>query len=178
VGFVCADGERLPFGDDSIDVLVLNHIYEHVVDAEAVVAELHRVLSPTGALYLGLGNKYGIIEPHYTLPFLSYLPPGLADRYVRVTGRADRYHERFRGRAGLAQMLNSFTVWDYTYSMLTEPDRFAGDRDVPGPIAALPGSVLRALRPVIPTFLWVATKHDATPAGAPLASLPTRVRST
>lgn len=175
IGLVCADGERLPFGDGSIDVLVFNHIYEHVVDPDAVVAELHRVLAPGGALYLGLGNKYGIVEPHYRLPFLSYLPDQLADRYVRATGRADRYHERFRTRAGLARMLRASTVWDYTYSMLAEPDRFAGERDVPGPVAALPRPALRALRLIIPTFLWVATTHDDPPAGAPLASPPTRV---
>lgn len=172
VGFVCADGERLPFADGSIDVLVFNHIYEHVVDPDIVVAELHRVLAPEGALYLGLGNKFGIMEPHHKLPFLSYLPAGLADRYVRVTHRADHYHERFRSRTGLLRMLDAFTIWDYTYSMLAEPDRFAGDRDVPGPVAALPMPVLRALQPVIPTFLWVATKHRTPPAGAALKERP------
>jgi hypothetical protein len=120
---------------------------------------------------------YGVVEPHYRLPFLSYLPYGVADRYVRATGRADRYHERFRSRAGLARMLRDFTVWDYTYSMLAEPDRFAGDRDVPGPVAALPMPVLRALRPIIPTFLWVATTNDTPPAGPPLAAAPERVRA-
>jgi ubiquinone/menaquinone biosynthesis C-methylase UbiE len=175
VGFVCADGERLPFADASVDVLVLNHIYEHVVDADAVVAELHRVLAPAGALYLGLANKYGIIEPHYKLPFLSYLPEDLADRYVRATGRCDRYHERFRSRRGLVRMLRAFTVWDYTYPMVAEPDRFAGDADIPGPIAALPLPMLRAMRPIIPTFLWVATKHDTPPAGPPLRCAPERV---
>jgi SAM-dependent methyltransferase len=175
VGFVCADGERLPFADGSADVLVLNHIYEHVVDADAVVAELHRVLSPTGALYLGLGNKYGIVEPHHKLPFLSYLPARAADRYVRVTGRSDRYYERFRSRRGLARMLAAFTVWDYTYPMLAEPDRFGGDAEVPTAVAALPVPVLRALRPVVPTFLWVATRNDAPPAGPPLRVAPERV---
>lgn len=175
IGFVCADGERLPFDDDSLDVIVFNHIYEHVVDADAVVAELHRVLAPYGVLYLGLGNKYGIMEPHYKLPFLSYLPDRMADRYVRVTGRADRYHERFRSRAGLTRMLRDFTVWDYTYSMIAEPDRFAGDQDVPAPVAALPMPVLRALQPIIPTFLWVATKHGEPPAGALLTSPPIRL---
>jgi len=175
VGFVCADGERLPFADGAIDVLVLNHIYEHVVDPDAVVAELHRVLAPTGALYLGLGNRYGIVEPHHRLPFLSYLPAAAADRYVRVTGRADHYHERFRSRRGLARMLAAFTVWDYTYPMLAEPGRFAGDVEVPGPVAALPMAVLRALRPVVPTFLWVATKHGTPPAGPALRCPPERV---
>ena len=107
---------------------------------------------------------------------IAEVATGLADRYVRVTGKADRYHERFRSRSGLVRMLAGFTVWDYTYSMLSEPDRFAGDSDVPGPVAALPIPVLRALRPIVPTFLWVATKQDAAPAGAPLASPPARVR--
>ena len=43
VSFVCGDGERLPFRDGSFDAIVFNHIYEHVVDPDAVVRELHRV---------------------------------------------------------------------------------------------------------------------------------------
>ena len=46
VDFRLARGEDLPFDDDSVDVAVLNHIYEHVVDPEAVVADIHRVLRP------------------------------------------------------------------------------------------------------------------------------------
>src|SRR4051812_25154198 len=88
VGFVCAAGETLPLPDGSVDVAVFNHIYEHVVDPEAVLADVRRVLRPDGVLYLGLGNRLGVIEPHYKLPFLSYLPPAAADRYVRATGRA------------------------------------------------------------------------------------------
>jgi SAM-dependent methyltransferase len=175
VGFVCADGERLPFADGSIDVLVFNHIYEHALDPEAVVAELHRVLSPHGAAYLGLGNVYGIVEPHYGLPFLSYLPYGLADRYVRLAGHADRYHERFRSRAGLKRLFDGFTLWDYTYSVLAEPSRFTVAGDVPAHAAVLPLGVLRALRPIIPTFLWVAAKHGRPPAGAPLSHAPRRL---
>ena len=51
VDFRLARGEDLPFDDDSVDVVVLNHIYEHVVDPEAVVADIHRVLRPGGVLY-------------------------------------------------------------------------------------------------------------------------------
>src|SRR5690606_5740790 len=69
VSFLCADGERLPLADESIDIAVFNHIYEHVVDPDAVVAELRRVLRPDGVIYLGLGNRWGIMEPHYRLPF-------------------------------------------------------------------------------------------------------------
>lgn len=175
VGFVCGDGERLPFPDGAFDAIVFNHIYEHVVDADAVVRELHRVLADNGALYLGLGNKYGIMEPHYKLPFLSYLPAGAADRYVRATGRADQYYERFRGRSGLRAMLRDFHVWDYTFSVIAEPGRFHGGDDVPGPVAKLPAPAVKALRPIIPTFLWVATKSQLSPAGPPLLDPAVRV---
>jgi ubiquinone/menaquinone biosynthesis C-methylase UbiE len=175
VGFVCGDGSRLPFPDDTFDALVFNHIYEHVVDPEAVVAELRRVLSPTGVLYLGLANRFGPIEPHYRLPFLSYLPPALADRYVRVTRRADQCHERLRSRRSLARMLEGLHVWDYTYSVLAEPGRFAGEGDLPGAVTRLPMPVQKALRPIVPTYIWVATKTPQDPRGPGLAEPPVRV---
>jgi len=174
VGFVCGDGSRLPLPDGALDVIVFNHIYEHVVDPDAVLAELHRVLADDGVLYLGLGNKYGIVEPHYKLPFLSYLPYGLADRYVHAFGRADRYYERYRGRSGLRAMLGGFDVWDYTFSVIAEPERFHDD-ELPGPVAKLPTQAVRALRPIIPTFLWVATKTPSRPAGPSLVRPPERV---
>jgi SAM-dependent methyltransferase len=175
VAFVCGDGERLPFPDRTFDVIVFNHIYEHVVDADAVVKELHRVLADDGVLYLGLAQKYGIIEPHYKLPFLSYLPYGLADRYVRASGRADMYYERFRSRSGLRTMLKDFNVWEYTFSVIAEPSRFHDDNELPGPVAKLGPKGVRALLPILPTFLWVATKGSRSPAGPALVDPPARV---
>ncbi|MFC4531572.1 class I SAM-dependent methyltransferase [Sphaerisporangium dianthi] len=184
VEFVCADGTALPFPDGSMDVLVLNHIYEHVVDPDAVVRELHRVLADDGVLYLGLGNRLGVMEPHYKLPFLSYLPPSLADRYVRAFGRADHYYERFRTRAGLRRMLAGFHVWDYSFPVLASPGRFAGAELFPGAVgrvaqgtlARTPRPALRALLPVVPTYLWVATKTPRRPLGPALPQAPAPVR--
>ncbi|MFI6501528.1 methyltransferase domain-containing protein [Nonomuraea typhae] len=183
VAFICGDGTALPFPDGSIDVLVFNHIYEHVVDPDAVVAEMHRVLSDDGVLYLGLGNRLGVMEPHYKLPFLSYLPPSLADRYVRAFGRADHYYERFRTRRGLKRMLRAFHVWDYTFPVLATPGRFAGGElfaGLPGKVARAvlaktPREVLKLLLPLVPTYLWVATKTPRRPRGAALPQPPEKV---
>ncbi|GII53285.1 hypothetical protein Pth03_16740 [Planotetraspora thailandica] len=183
VEFVCANGEALPFPDGSIDVLVFNHIYEHVVDPDAVIKDMHRVLSDDGVLYLGLGNRLGVMEPHYKLPFLSYLPPAAADRYVRAFGRADHYYERFRTRGGLRRMLADFHVWDYTFPVLASPDRFAGGELFPGAVGRAakgvleraPRPALTALRPVVPTYLWIATKTPGRPLGAALPQPPEAV---
>lgn len=177
--FAAADGGRMPVADRSVDVAVLNHVYEHVVDPEAVLAELRRVLAPRGVAYLGLGNRLGVVEPHYKLPFLSYLPQGLADRYVRASGRADRYHEKFRTRPGLVRLVRGLAVWDYTFAVLADPARFAA-ADVARPwTAKVPERVWRAGGLLVPTYLWVGTP-DATaePAGPALAVPPRRVTGT
>jgi ubiquinone/menaquinone biosynthesis C-methylase UbiE len=170
--FTLAEGDALPLPDRSVDVIVFNHIYEHVVDPDAVVTELHRVLSDDGVIYLGLGNRLGVMEPHYKLPFLSYLPPALADRYVRASGRAEHYHERFRTRPGLRRLVRGFNVWDYTFSVIREPGRFGGDDVVPGPLSSVPSAALKPLTPLVPTYIWVATKGDRGPGGHPLRTPP------
>jgi ubiquinone/menaquinone biosynthesis C-methylase UbiE len=165
VQFVCADGEKLPWDDDSVDAIVFNHIYEHVVDPDAVMSEIRRVLKPTGVAYLGLGNKLGVMEPHYRLPFLSWLPDAAADKYMSMAGKGDSYHEKFRTRAGLRRLCRGMRVWDYTYTVLAEPARFSAADLVPGPLQSAPPAVWKALTPIIPTFIWVGTPGTDAPRG-------------
>ena len=172
VQFVCAAGQALPFPDASLDVVVFNHIYEHVVDPEAVIADVKRVLKPDGVLYLGLGNRLGVIEPHYKLPFLSYLPPAAADRYVRAFGRADSYYERFRTRRGLQQLLAGWHVVDYTLPVLGDPAAFSGEDMVPAMVSRLPERALAATLPLVPTYVWVASPSPLRPAGPALRVAP------
>lgn len=175
--FLAADGEALPLAAGSVDVVVFNHIYEHVVDPDAVMAEIRRVLSPQGVVYLGMANRLGVIEPHYRLPFLSWLPRGLADRYVHASGRADHYHERFRVLAGLRRMVGGLYAYDYTFSILAHPDVFAAEDVVSGPILRLATRLATRLghrsrdlaRWLIPTYIWVASKSPAPPRGRELA---------
>jgi ubiquinone/menaquinone biosynthesis C-methylase UbiE len=174
VGFLCADGEQLPFPDGSVDVVVFNHIYEHVVDPVAVLRDITRVLAPGGAVYLGLGNRLGIMEPHYRLPFLSYLTPPLADRYVRAFKRADSYYERFRTRPGLRKLVHGLHVWDYSLSILVEPDRFAAEDMVPPKLRKVPAAVWKAGMPLLPTYIWVGST-GVGPKGDPLVVPPAPV---
>jgi len=159
VGFLCADGERLPFPDGSVDVVVLNMIYEHVVDPDAVVSELRRVVKPDGLLYLGLGNRLGV------------------DAYVRASGRADHYHERFRTRRGLRRLVTGLTVWDYTYTVIADPVGFAAEDVVPRAVARLPLPLVRLASPLLPTYIWVASKSSRGPRGRPTTVPPRPVRA-
>ncbi|WP_457383337.1 class I SAM-dependent methyltransferase [Rhodanobacter sp. TND4EL1] len=69
---------QLPFADQSFDVVLTNHVIEHVGDESAQLAhlaELHRVLRPDGVGYLAVPNRWMLIEPHYKLAFLSLSTP-------------------------------------------------------------------------------------------------------
>jgi 2-polyprenyl-3-methyl-5-hydroxy-6-metoxy-1,4-benzoquinol methylase len=172
VNFVLGDSERLPIANASFDVVVCNHIYEHVVAPERLFDELRRIVRPGGALYLGLGNRLGVIEPHYRLPFLSWLPRPLAHRYVRASGRASHYHERFETRRGLRRLCRGLNVWDYTFTVIAEPARFEAEDMVPAFVAKLPARVLRVTRPLLPTYIWMASSERGGPKGAAALSAP------
>ncbi len=162
VSFVRADGTRLPFGDGEFDLVVCNHVYEHVDSAEQLLAEIHRVLRPGGTCYFAAANRLMLVEAHYRLPLLSWLPRALADRYVRLTGRGTGYPEQHRTWFGLRRLARDFTIVDYTGRILEDPERFASEDLLP------PGSLLRRFAPPVyrvapwlsPSYVWLLQKKD------------------
>jgi SAM-dependent methyltransferase len=52
VEFLEAEAERLPFADESFDVVISNGVIDLIPDKEAVFSELHRVLRPGGRLQI------------------------------------------------------------------------------------------------------------------------------
>lgn len=175
VDFRLARGEALPFDDESVEVVVLNHIYEHVVDPEAVVADIHRVLTPGGVLYAGLGHRWQVIEPHHRLPFLSWLPQCAADRYMSATGKGDHYYERYATPAGLRRLFAAYDVWDYTLPVLADPASFSAGDNVPPWAAKVPQRAMAAALPLVPTYVWAAFKGASAPAGPTLRVPPRHV---
>jgi len=88
---VVGDVTRLPVPDGSFDFLILNHLYEHVPDQGGLFREAYRVLADGGKAYVSAGSRLAVMEPHYRLPFLSWLPNQTASLYLRWSGRGDRY---------------------------------------------------------------------------------------
>lgn len=56
---VRGDSERLPFAEDSFDVVTCSHSFHHYPRQDQVVREMHRVLKPDGRLMLIDGNRDG-----------------------------------------------------------------------------------------------------------------------
>ena len=160
VHFSIADSMTLPFRDNSVDVIVCNHIYEHVPYANQMMDEIYRVLKERGFCYFSAGNKYMVLEGHYGLPFLSWTPKFVSNLYLRMTGKGDSYYEEHRSLHGLKQLVNRFRIHDYTLSIIRDPEKFFATDLFD--TQSLLYKVIRFLTPFlyrwIPTYIWVLTK--------------------
>ena len=104
-----AFADKMPFEDETFDVVTLLSVYEHIVPDKRrrSLWEIHRILKPGGILVGQLPNMYYPIEPHSMLPFQSYLPTKVGEKYYK---RFQKTHsERMPVswyRVGLSQLKN------------------------------------------------------------------------
>lgn len=156
--FRIGDAMKIDFKDNTFDIVICAHIYEHVPDSTRLFSEIYRVLRPRGVCYLAAINRLWPWEVHYNLPFLSWLPKSLANLYVRMTGRARKYYENPRTYWGLKELAKKFRRTEYTQKILRNPDRF-GYADVIKPPLKHIAWVLSPLSKYFsPTFFWLLMK--------------------
>ena len=53
--------------------------------------EMKRVMDTGAVGYLAVPNRWALVEPHFRLPFLSWLPKDWRSSYVRLMGRGTAY---------------------------------------------------------------------------------------
>jgi ubiquinone/menaquinone biosynthesis C-methylase UbiE len=158
--------ESLPFPDESFDIVLSNHVIEHVGDEPAQrrhAAEIHRVLRPDGVLYLATATRWLVMEPHYHLPFLSWLPRPAAGLYLRATGRGREYDCFLPTHRWLRKVLaETGFAWK---EPVFEAMRLMAEIEEPSGLTKVvltaPKPVLGALRPIVPTIVFLARKNGS-----------------
>ncbi|ACF14472.1 Methyltransferase type 11 [Chloroherpeton thalassium ATCC 35110] len=63
MAFQCIDGKRLPFANNVFDMIVNFQVIEHIVDYDAYLNELKRVLSPDGFVLFTTPNASMRLDP-------------------------------------------------------------------------------------------------------------------
>jgi len=150
----------LPFADGMFDVVLTNHVIEHVGNEQAQLshlAELHRVLRPDGVGYLAVPNRWMLTEPHYRLKFLSWLPHEWRTPYLRMMGKGERYDceplqmrqlERMLDVSGFGYRNLCIEAWRATFE-IEKANSFGGQM-----LRATPDALLLPLRRIIPTLIY------------------------
>jgi SAM-dependent methyltransferase len=151
---------QLPFADDSFDVVLTNHVIEHVGNENAQrahLAELHRVLRPDGVGYLAVPNRWMLIEPHYRLAFLSWWPHAWRTPYLRAMRKGEVYDcEPLQMR----QLENLLAAAEFRYrNFCVQAWRATFEIERADSIGArllgmLPDAALHPLRRIIPTLIY------------------------
>lgn len=151
---------KLPFADNSFDVVLSNHVIEHVGNRQsqrAHLIELRRVLRRDGVGYLAVPNRWMLVEPHYKLAFLSWLPHAWRTPYLRMMGKGERYDCEPLQRHELQRLLADV---DLRYENLCIPAlRSTFDIERPQSVAArilrcIPDGLLEPWISIIPTLIY------------------------
>lgn len=155
------DAMKLSFKDKSVDVLICNQVYEHVPSHALLIKEIYRVLKIGGFCYFGAGNRFALIEPHHKLPFLSWFPKLIANKYLYLTRGKKSYYENHLSYFGLRRLLKIFIVTDYTIKVIKNPAKYhAIDLIKQGSLVSrLPNYILELIKPILPGYIFVIKKN-------------------
>lgn len=157
VAFV-GDALAIPIATESVDVILCNHIYEHVSDTTQLFAEMKRVLKPGGLIYFGAMNATWPVEPHYHLPFLHWLPNKLSDVVLSTLGHPSGYLERPLPVTRLRNLVSDFDLHDYTLKVIEQPTRYRAEDVVSPRFASLFHLLAKRFYNFLPAYLWVLVK--------------------
>lgn len=160
VCFLIADGMQTPFPTEMFEVVICAQCYEHVSDARHLSDEVYRLLKPGGVCIFSGPNRLALVEEHYGLLFLSWLPRHLADAYIRLANRGHYYEVRPLTYWALKKLWKNFEIQDYTLSMLREPEKYRIKDEVKGVswLGYLPDWFLRLLLVFAPNYNWILRK--------------------
>jgi len=148
------------FEDESFDVIICTHVYEHVPDSRKLMAEIHRLLKVGGVCYFAAGNRLVFLEGHYKLPLLSVVPKYVAHLYLRLFKKGTFYYEKHLTVWSLKKLVSEFKVIDYTQKILMDPQKFhATEMLKPGSLRQKLGLwLLRMAYWLSPSYVWLLQK--------------------
>jgi len=123
---IVCDFKYLPFKNEVFEIIISNTTVEHIDNPKMMIEEFHRIIKKNGFLYYFTANKLWIIEPHYNLFFLSYLPKKLANLYLKFFGLKVSYNDinlptysQFRNI-----IIEHFNFYDLTFDLLNKPNEY------------------------------------------------------
>ena len=160
--FYAADCLKIPFADNSFDIVVCNGVYEHVTMPKLLIDQIYRLLRPGGICYFSAMNKLSLVEPHYNIPLLSILPKRAADLIMMITGKGKSYDVTAYTRSGLKKLFEGFKAEDITLNIISNPEKYrvtelSKINFIPVNIIA---AAVRSFYLFLPTYLWVIKKDE------------------
>ena len=164
--FVQVQDVALPFAAESFDVVISNHVIEHVGDSMAQhhhLCELRRVMKCLGVAYVAAPNRWMLVEPHFHLAFLSWLPRALRTPYLRLMRKGKNYDCNPPTLGGLKALLTGAKLSGEYLSTKALRETLLIERNLGAGAtlaAHLPDACLNFLARINPTLIFKASRSD------------------
>ncbi len=157
--FVCftkVKSELLPFPNKYFDIIISNHVIEHVKNQELHIKEIRRCLKDNGICYFATPNRNFLVEPHYRIPFLHYLPPPLFLNTLKIL-KIYKEDIHLLSYSDMLRLFNkyNFKFTEYTLIILKEPKKYYLEFNWS---KYLPNKLLKNLKWFIPTNIFILKK--------------------
>lgn len=162
--FKLVKDEHLPFKESSFDIVISNHVIEHVQNQQLHIDEVFRVLKDGGFVYFATPNRYWITDPHYRIPFINWMPRKAAGMYLKTT-RGKTWDIKPITVNYLKKHINDTCRIDpIVADIMKRPDSYNFDmlRKLQPIMKRTPYPVLRSMSALSPTILLMMTKKDAS----------------
>ncbi len=104
-----------------------------------------------GLGYIATPTRWALIEPHFTVPLLSWSPRKLLDRYVRLTGKGNVYNVDPLGPPEIRAGQGRPAVGGQTLAVFDELVRVENPTAAAKLLAASPEWVRQAAKPALGT---------------------------
>lgn len=165
------DGRKLPFSDNTFDLVIFRRTYGSVDDKEGMAQEIFRVLKPAGLVYFEGHNKLFFMEMDHKIPLLTILPDQPAKWLVKLVKGKDHYYiERYKTFWGMKKLFSNFQIFRLTGNIIKNPQKFNFTRlyKISPLTKFIPLFLLNLLEPFMwPDFIWILQKPNSIPKQIP-----------
>jgi len=169
-------GEALPFAAKSFQIVTCWDVLEHVQEPEQLLHEIARVLDDDGLAFMTVINRFALVDPHYHLRFVNYLPRALGEKYIAWRQRTK--NSELRDKQKLSEMhyftYPAFETFAAQFGFRVHDVQRAHSRfqNYPRPIGDILYDSWRALG--MGTYRLVLQKKRLTPSPSPEKRCETR----
>jgi ubiquinone/menaquinone biosynthesis C-methylase UbiE len=149
------DSAKLPFKKQSFDIVISNHVIEHLTNQNLHLMEINRVLSNGGVCYLATPNRNFLVEPHYKIPLIHYMPSKLFYK-ILIFFKIYKEDVHLLTFKLLRLLVNKYFISkDYTPNLIKYPNKYYLKWNI---FSWLPMGIIKKIYFMSPTVVFILSK--------------------
>ncbi|MGB5849042.1 MAG: class I SAM-dependent methyltransferase [Ignavibacteriaceae bacterium] len=108
---LCGSSSSLPFKNNSLDLIILQDVLEHLDNREKLIDNIYNLLDDNGMIYLSTPNKFSVIniiaDPHWGVPLVSLFKRDNVRKYF-----LNYFRKSEMNRADIAELLSLKNIYE------------------------------------------------------------------